>query len=110
MPGGGISDLDKNRVLEQWLQWQLRQVQGRIRDLEVQEEQERRRKERARAERSWKIQPKRSGDTALLHRGGCGLYSAQFGFLDREEALIALAEPDIEPCQICNPQTGLQPQ
>ncbi|WP_262375717.1 DUF6233 domain-containing protein [Streptomyces sp. sk2.1] len=54
--------------------------------------------------------PKRSGDTALLHRGGRGLYSAQFGFISREDAIIALAEPDIEPCQTCNPQTGLQPQ
>ncbi|WP_331750724.1 MULTISPECIES: DUF6233 domain-containing protein [unclassified Streptomyces] len=37
------------------------------------------------------------------------LYNSQFGFLDREDALIALGEPDTEPCQICNPQTGLQP-
>ncbi|MFJ8856434.1 DUF6233 domain-containing protein [Streptomyces sp. NPDC102437] len=46
----------------------------------------------------------------MLHRGGCGLYSAQFGFISREDAMTALGEPDIEPCQICNPQTGLQPQ
>ncbi|WSX34132.1 DUF6233 domain-containing protein (plasmid) [Streptomyces sp. NBC_00984] len=46
----------------------------------------------------------------MLHRGGCTLYSAQFGFISREDAMIALEEPDIELCQICNPQTGLQPQ
>lgn len=36
MPGpDGISDLDKNRTLEQWLEWQLRQVRNRIRELET---------------------------------------------------------------------------
>lgn len=57
------------------------------------------------AEQPWKIQPKRSGETAMLHRGGCSLCSTRFGFLDREDALIALTEPDIEPCEICNPHT-----
>ncbi|WP_372446769.1 DUF6233 domain-containing protein [Streptomyces laculatispora] len=56
----------------------------------------------------WKIQRQRSNATALLHRGDCSLYEATLGFLDHGEALIALAEPDIEPCHICNPQTGLQ--
>ncbi|MEE1767602.1 DUF6233 domain-containing protein [Streptomyces sp. JV185] len=64
-------------------------------------------RERARAEKLWKIQPQRSGSAALLHRGGRGLYNAPLGFLDREDAVIALAEPDIEPCQICKPETGL---
>ncbi|WP_331754470.1 DUF6233 domain-containing protein [Streptomyces sp. NBC_00012] len=54
------------------------------------------------------------GDTdhGLVVRDSHGvgsLYNSQFGFLDREDALIALGEPDTEPCQICNPQTGLQP-
>ncbi|MFE5097355.1 DUF6233 domain-containing protein [Streptomyces sp. NPDC056638] len=107
MPGGDISDLDKNRALVDWLRYQLRQAENRVRELEVKELQEQRARERARAERSWKIQPKRSGETAMLHRGGCSLYSAQLGFINRQEAIIALDEPDIEACQICNPQTGL---
>ncbi|MEU3656457.1 DUF6233 domain-containing protein [Streptomyces sp. NPDC032161] len=108
MPGpDGISDLDKNRALEQWLEYQLWQVRSRIRDLERAEEQDRWRRERARAESSWKLQPQRAGTPAMLHRGGCGLYNAQLGFLDRDEAMIALAEPDIEPCEVCRPETGL---
>ncbi|MFI5635510.1 hypothetical protein ACIA8E_40500 [Streptomyces sp. NPDC051664] len=51
---GSISDLDKNRSLAAWLEWQLRQTRNQIRELEIQEEQERRRRERARAEQSAK--------------------------------------------------------
>ncbi|MFJ1827432.1 DUF6233 domain-containing protein [Streptomyces sp. NPDC088178] len=109
MPGpDGISDLDKNRILAEWLEWQLRQVRNRIRELEVKEQQERRARERARAEQSWKIQPQRAGRPAMLHRGGCTLFKSELGFLNREEAMIALAEPDIEPCEVCSPQTGLE--
>jgi TolA-binding protein len=103
---GSLSDLDKNRALAEWLEYSLRQTRNRIRELEIQEQQEQRRRERARAEQSWKIQPKRTGDTAMLHRGGCTL-CADMGFINREEAIIALAEPDIEACQICHPETGL---
>lgn len=66
---GGISDLDKNRALADWLEWQLGRTRNRIRELEVKERQEQRAHERAQAEQSWKIQPKRSRDTAKLHRG-----------------------------------------
>ncbi|MFD9601752.1 DUF6233 domain-containing protein [Streptomyces sp. NPDC059970] len=107
MPGGDISDLDKNRALVDWLRYQLRQAENRVRELEVKELQEQRARERARAEQSWKIQPKRSGETAMLHRGGCGLYSSQLGFINRQEAIIAMNEPGIEACQICKPETGL---
>ncbi|MFE7402529.1 DUF6233 domain-containing protein [Streptomyces sp. NPDC057557] len=106
MPGGDMSDLDKNRALVDWLRYQLRQAENRVRELEVKELQEQRARERARAEQSWKSQPKRSGETAM-HRGGCGLYSAQLGFINRQEAIIAMNEPDIEACQIYKPETGL---
>ncbi|MEV5159578.1 DUF6233 domain-containing protein [Streptomyces sp. NPDC053728] len=50
----------------------------------------------------------RSGaGTALLHRGSCTLYENDFGYISRQDARVALAEPDIEPCQNCSPQTGL---
>ncbi|MFB7214147.1 DUF6233 domain-containing protein [Streptomyces sp. NPDC056255] len=53
------------------------------------------------------MQPQRSSSAALVHRGDCALYPVEGGFLTREEAVIALAEPDIEACQICKPETGL---
>ena len=105
--GGEPSPLEKNRALLDWLEYQVVQVKNRIRELEVAEEQERRRREAAHAALRWKIQPQRSNATALLHRGDCTLYAMDGGFINREEAMIALAEPDIEPCEICRPDTGL---
>ena len=101
------TDLEKNRVLLEWLRWQVGATERRIRELEVQEAHERARRERARAEMMWKIQPQRSSSVALLHRGGCATYPDQVGLISREDALVALAEPDIEPCDVCRPETGL---
>uniref|UniRef100_UPI002F918BE1 DUF6233 domain-containing protein n=1 Tax=Streptomyces sp. NBC_01401 TaxID=2903854 RepID=UPI002F918BE1 len=55
----------------------------------------------------WKIQPQRSNALALLHRGNCALYPTDAGYISREDAMIALAEPDIQPCDIGRPDTGL---
>lgn len=99
--------LEKNQALVEWLEYQLRQARKRVAELEAEERESRRRREQARAEMSWKIQPQRSNATALLHRGNCTLYPARVGFINREDAMVALAEPDIQPCEICRPETGL---
>ncbi|MFD8469059.1 DUF6233 domain-containing protein [Streptomyces cyaneofuscatus] len=99
--------LEKNRALEEWLRYQLGQVQARIRELEAREAEERRRRQQAYAGLHWKIQPQRSNEAALLHRGDCGTYPVQSGFIDRDDALIALSMPEVEPCPICRPDTGL---
>ncbi|WP_405658212.1 hypothetical protein OG379_00865 [Streptomyces sp. NBC_01166] len=39
-----ISDLEKNRVLLAWLRWQVGQTERRIRELEIQEVEERERR------------------------------------------------------------------
>ncbi|MGZ2361706.1 DUF6233 domain-containing protein [Streptomyces sp. 372A] len=104
---GDISDLDKNRALVEWLDWQLNQAKRRVRELEVKAEQERRARERAYAEQRWKLQPRRGGRPAMLHRGGCSLSAGEHGLLDRAEALVALEEPEVEVCEICRPETGL---
>ncbi|MET7311640.1 DUF6233 domain-containing protein [Streptomyces sp. NPDC005571] len=52
------------------------------------------------------VQPRRSSSSALLHRGNCTLHKNDFRFISCEKAVIDLAEPDIDACQICNPQTG----
>ncbi|MFF8250138.1 DUF6233 domain-containing protein [Streptomyces griseus] len=89
--------MEKNRALEEWLRWQLGQVQKRIRDLEEQE----------RAGPRWKIQQKTETTPPLLHRGDCELYEAQLGYIDRERALVAVSMPDIESCQACRPDVEL---
>ncbi|MFE2454560.1 DUF6233 domain-containing protein [[Kitasatospora] papulosa] len=104
---GAVSDLEKNPALLDWLRWQVGQTERRVRELKIQDAQERVRRERARAEMAWQIQPQRSSSTALLHRGGCVTYPDHVGLISREDSMVALAEPDIEPCEVCRPQTGL---
>ncbi|MFE4454412.1 DUF6233 domain-containing protein [Streptomyces sp. NPDC056796] len=105
---GGISRLEKWRATRDYLAWQLRYADHRIRELEAEERRDRHRREQARVAQSWKVQPQRSSANALLHRGSCTLYRNGSALLSREEAVIALAEPGIDACQICNPQTGLR--
>ncbi|MEU9949291.1 DUF6233 domain-containing protein [Streptomyces sp. NPDC047939] len=50
----------------------------------------------------------RSSSTALLHRGGCEISPSRIGEISREDAMVALAEPDNDCCEECRPQTGLQ--
>lgn len=99
--------LEKNRALEEWLQYQLGQVQARIRELEAQEAKDRHRWQQAHAGRRWKLQPERPDAMALLHRGDCATYPVVGGFIGRDEALIALEMPEVEPCRVCRPETGL---
>jgi hypothetical protein len=104
--------LTKLRTLEEWLDYQLRTTRARIATLEAEVERERRQRERAWREQRWKLQPQRSAEDtpAILHRGGCSLYPNPTGYIDRHEAQLALADPDLplECCAICRPETGLQ--
>ncbi|MEU3226806.1 DUF6233 domain-containing protein [Streptomyces sp. NPDC006976] len=101
---GSISPLEKWRATREYLAWQLRCADQRVRELE---EQERRKAAREQERVSFKIQPQRSHEGALLHRGDCGLYKSSFGYISAEDAAIALDEPDIEACQICLPDDVL---
>ncbi|MFB8085989.1 DUF6233 domain-containing protein [Streptomyces sp. NPDC055992] len=104
-----ISPLEKWRATREYLAWQLRCADQRVRELEAQEEQKRRKEARERERVSFKIQPQRSHEGALLHPGGRGLYKSSFGCISTDDVAIALDEPDIEACRICLPDDALPP-
>ena len=97
--------LAKQRILRDWLAWQLAVTDRTIRDLQAQEAEERRRREQARREQSWKLQPARAVEGhPVLHRGACEVYPADYGFVNRDEVIIAVREfPELEMCDICRP-------
>lgn len=106
-----LSRLEKLRVVREYTAFQLARLDETIRRLEVQEREDARRRERARIEQQWKIQPARTeGATAMLHRGGCNLFTTEIGYLSRDEALTALEleDPPVECCGVCQPETGLR--
>ncbi|MFE9782223.1 DUF6233 domain-containing protein [Streptomyces sp. NPDC005775] len=41
--------------------------------------------------------------------GTCSLYKGSFGSISYGDAVIALDEPEVEPCPICMPENGLPP-
>lgn len=97
--------LAKQRILRDWLAWQLGATERTIRQLEAQEAEEHRRRDVARRERSWKLQSARAVEGhPMLHRGACEVYPADYGFVDRDEVVIAAREfPELEMCDICKP-------
>lgn len=103
--------LAKLRTLEEWLDWQLNATRQKIRTTEAQIERDRHQAARAYAEMRWKLQPSRNGDRrATLHRGGCGIYKNEHGYLERSDVLLALDDDSlaVEMCEICKPETGLR--
>ncbi|MFJ8762747.1 DUF6233 domain-containing protein [Streptomyces cyaneofuscatus] len=106
MPGGDITDLDKNRAWSSGssTSWGVRRS----------------------GSGSWRVPsttssagpcvpgPSRCGRSSLsaLPRPLCCTVAAAAstnpGFIDREAAISALSEPDIAPCEVCAPETGLR--
>lgn len=101
--------LAKLRALEEWLDWQLNSTRARIRTLEAEMDRVRAQERRAWQEARWKLEPARDRRT-VLHRGGCGIWKGEHGFLDRTEVAEALADETlaVEMCSVCNPKAGLE--
>ena len=74
--------LERQRVLREWLRYQLNLTDRAIRELEEQQAEEKRRREAARREASWTIQPARAVEGhPVLHRGACEIYRAGYAVL-----------------------------
>lgn len=43
----------------------------------------------------------------MLNRGDCAVYPVVGGFIDRDDALIALEVPEVEPCRVWRLENGL---
>lgn len=102
--------LEKHRTVLAWLRHQTAVTERAIRDLEQQEEDERRRWEAARRERSWTVTASRAVEGhPVLHRGNCGLARHGFGdLLDTDGVMAAVEEhPDLEMCEVCAPWGSL---
>jgi hypothetical protein len=101
--------LAKLRALEEWLDYQLRTTRAKIRTVEAQVERDRKAAARAWREQRWKLEPARDRRT-VLHRGGCGIWKGETGFLERGEVLLALEDDSlsVEMCGVCNPESGLR--
>lgn len=101
--------LAKLRALEEWLDWQLGNTRARIRTLEAEMDRDRKQAQRAWAEARWKLEPARDR-RSVLHRGGCGIWKGEHGYLERREVLEALGDETlvVEMCGVCRPETGLR--
>lgn len=101
--------LAKLTALEEWLDYQLRTTRAKIRTLQAKVERGRKQAQRAWQEQRWKLEPARNRRT-VLHRGGCGIWKGETGFVTREEALLALEDESlhVEMCPVCNPKSGLR--
>jgi uncharacterized protein DUF6233 len=91
--------LVKNDVIATYLRLQLDAVQRRIAEIET-----------AEPSAAWRLQhlPRGVGQpgTGVLHRDDCFIDGG--GKLDREAAVMALDEDNIEMCEACQPERELR--
>ncbi|MGW2844393.1 DUF6233 domain-containing protein [Streptomyces sp. NPDC001274] len=128
MPAPGpVSRLGKLKVLEEWLDWQLRQTRARIRELEAQERRGRREQGPGNVERrrergapqteeqqstapsrapAWGITDGPRTTQTEVHRGDCWAMGKQLRPASREEAVAALAAGAVA-CDVCRPDRVL---
>lgn len=106
LPGERLAKL---KALEEWLDYQLRSTRAKIRTLEAEVERDRKAAARAWQEQRWKLEPARDR-RSVLHRGGCGIWKGEHGYLERQEVLLALEDDSlsVEMCSVCNPDPGLR--
>jgi hypothetical protein len=101
--------IQKNRILLEWLEYQVAQTRATIERLEREEAERKRRLDQAVRETRWKVQPARAVQGhPVLHRGDCGQYERGGGLLDRQEVETLLGEfPGTPMCDICRPWGSL---
>ncbi|WP_431047232.1 DUF6233 domain-containing protein [Streptomyces sp. P1-3] len=100
-----LSRLDRLRIAEEYLAWQLTRLRATIRDLE-QEERASHPPATPPPRPEWTIQYARTRDKLPVgvHHGDCPMGSGKS--ISRDQARRALTE-GVEPCPFCRPDTEL---
>ncbi|HEY9370439.1 DUF6233 domain-containing protein [Streptomyces sp.] len=101
-------DVERLETLRTWHVLSLERIDRALAVARQREAEEQERRERAAAERRFKIEP--GLDQQIIHRGGCAKWAGNGSFLDRSEVLLAIHDDalNVKPCPVCRPDTALQ--
>ncbi|WP_425837483.1 DUF6233 domain-containing protein [Streptomyces fractus] len=97
------------RVVAQYLRHQLRETEQKIRELEKEAAEHKRRKDVAFVENRFRVEHTWDDETPdVMHRGGCGKNPTAGRLLQAEEAAIMMRDRPLVACKVCNPLPALR--